>query len=295
MAAQSRKTGSRLPQRAYQIAREVALIATAIVLYFGVRGLIETRVDLAYRNAENVIALEKSAGVFAEPELQAAAGHHAWLIDAVSYFYIYGHWPVLLTALLWLLIRHRDAYRTFRNAMLISGGIGLAIFALFPVAPPRFLVGYGFIDTVTQQTSAYRVLQPPAFVNQYAAVPSLHFGWNLLMGIAIAGLAGQRLLRLFGWLMPAAMLASIVLTANHYLFDGLAGGVIALVGLLLATRLARTRAGRQTPPARRPIGQRPAGERPVERQAESRDPSGHVLAQADPAVSTSIQVSAKLP
>ena len=251
MAADSRATVARLSRRAHQIAREVALIATAIVLYFGVRGLIETRVDLAYTNAENVIELERSAGVFAEPSLQAAAGQHPWLIDAVSYFYIYGHWPVLLTGLLWLLLRHRDAYWRFRNAMLISGGIGLVIFALFPVAPPRFLVGYGFIDTVMEQTSAYRVLQPPAFVNQYAAVPSLHFGWNLLMGIAIAGVSGHWLLRLFGWLMPAAMLASIVLTANHYLFDGLAGGVLALLSLLVATRLANNQA-RRGQPAMRP-------------------------------------------
>ncbi|WP_406047157.1 phosphatase PAP2 family protein [Kribbella sp. NBC_00889] len=54
-----------------------------------------------------------------------------------------------------------------------------------------FLTAYGLVDTVTEQTSAYRVLQPPAFVNQYAVAPSLHFGWNLLMGIAIAGLAGH--------------------------------------------------------------------------------------------------------
>jgi len=221
----------------------VALLTGAIVLYFGVRGLIETRIDLAFANAENVVELERSAGVFVEPEMQSAAAQHGWLIDAVSYFYIYGHWPVLLTALAWLLIRHRDAYWRFRNAMLISGGIGLVIFALFPVAPPRMLTGYGFVDTVVQQTSAYRVLQPPAFVNQYAAVPSLHFGWNLLMGIAMAGLAGHWLLRLFGWLMPAAMLVSIVLTANHYLFDGLAGGVIALLSLAVATRLAKGPSG----------------------------------------------------
>jgi len=203
-------------QRAQPIVREVALIAAAIVLYFGVRGLIATRIDAAYRNAEHVVAVERSAGVFVEPDLQAAVTGHGWMVDAVSYFYIYGHWPVLLTTLLWLLIRHRESYVRFRNAMLISGAVGLMSFALFPVAPPRFLTGYGFVDTVTEQTSAYRVLQPPAFVNQYAAVPSLHFGWNLLMGIAIAGLAGHWLVRLFGWLMPLAMLASIVLTANHY-------------------------------------------------------------------------------
>ena len=82
------------------------------------------------------------------------------------------------------------------------------------------------------------MLQPPAFVNQYAAVPSLHFGWNLLVGIAWASLGGHWIARLFGWLMPPAMLVSIVLTANHYLLDGLIGGAIALLALFAATLLA---------------------------------------------------------
>ncbi|MFI6674333.1 phosphatase PAP2 family protein [Kribbella sp. NPDC050470] len=239
MAVESRASYVRVARRTQQLAAEVALITTAIVLYFVVRGLIHTRIDAAFRNAEYVVELERLGGFFVEPELQAAIAGHGWLVDAVSYFYIYGHWPVVVVTVLWLLIRHRDAYRTFRNAILISGGIGLVIFATFPVAPPRFLPSYGFVDTVTEQTSAYRVLQPPAFVNQYAAVPSLHFGWNLLMGIAIAALAGSWVMRLFGWLMPLAMLASIVLTANHYVFDGLAGGVIALLGLLIASRRSK--------------------------------------------------------
>jgi hypothetical protein len=227
--------------RRRRVAWEIAVILAAIGLYFGVRGLIETRVDLAYRNAERIIELERSAGIFTEPEMQNAVAEHGWLIDAVSQFYIYGHWPLLAVTLLWLMIRHRHEYSRFRNAMLISGAIGLVIFAVFPVAPPRFLTGYGFVDTVTEQTSAYRVLQPPAFVNQYAAVPSLHFGWNLLMGIAWASLAGHWIARLFGWLMPPAMFASIVLTANHYLVDGLAGGAIALLALLAAAHLSARR------------------------------------------------------
>jgi len=239
----------RMAGRAQQVAREAIVIAAAIVLYFGVRGLIATRVDVAYRNAERVVGIERSAGVFVEPKLQAAITAHGWIANTVSYIYIYGHWPVLLTTVLWLLLRHRDAYWTFRNAMLISGGIGLVIFAMFPVAPPRFLTAYGFVDTVTKETEAYRVLQPPAFVNQYAAVPSLHFGWNLLMGIAVATLAGHRLLRLFGWLMPVLMLAAIVLTANHYLFDGLVGGLIALFSLVVANRI--TSAGRRRRRGRR--------------------------------------------
>ncbi|MEU4294772.1 phosphatase PAP2 family protein [Kribbella sp. NPDC026596] len=252
MVAEGETSMLRRAGRAQQVAREVTVIAAAIVLYFGVRGLIATRVEVAYRNAESVIALERWSGVFVEPKLQAAVTAHGWIANTVSYIYIYGHWPVLLTTLLWLLIRHRDAYPTFRNAMLLSGAIGLVIFTVFPVAPPRFMAAYGFVDTVTKETEAYRVLQPPAFVNQYAAMPSLHFGWNLLMGIAVAGLAGHRLVRLLGWLMPVLMLAAIVLTANHYLFDGLAGGLIALVSLFAVNRLGS--AGRRRRRGRRPAG-----------------------------------------
>ncbi|MER7251380.1 phosphatase PAP2 family protein [Kribbella sp. NPDC000426] len=238
MVAGSDVSVVRALHRNRQIVRELIVIAAAIASYFGVRGLIATRVDVAYRNAETVVSWERSAGLFVEPQLQQAVVDHGWLVEVLGYIYIFGHWPVLLTTLLWLLIRHRDAYRVFRNAMLLSGSIGLVIFALFPVAPPRFLTGYGFADTVTEHTSAYRVLQPPAFVNQYAAVPSLHFGWNLLMGIAVASLGTHWSIRLFGWLMPVLMLTAIVLTANHYIFDGLAGGVIALLSLLAAYRLA---------------------------------------------------------
>jgi hypothetical protein len=223
------------------IVRELVLVGTAVALYFSVRGLIDGREPVAYRNAEHVVKLEQSAGFFAEPTLQGVAVRHGWLAGAANSVYIYGHWPVLAITVMWLLVRHRDAYRRFRDALLISGSMGLVIFATFPVAPPRFLPTYGFIDTITMENTAYRLLQPPAFVNQYAAVPSLHLGWNLLAGIAWAGLAGHWLARLFGWLMPLAMLAAIVLTANHYLFDAAAGATIALLGLLLAVLLARCR------------------------------------------------------
>jgi PAP2 superfamily len=190
--------------------------------------------------------------------LQSAATEHGWLVEILNAIYIYGHWPVVVVTLAWLLLRHRDDYPQFRNAILVSGAIGLIIFATFPVAPPRFLPEFGFVDTVTENTSAYRVLQPPAFVNQYAAVPSLHFGWNLLMGIAWAGLAGSTAARLFGLLMPVLMLAAIVLTANHYVLDGVAGGVIALIGLAVGTHLANRRG---EPPADRSTRPQAAHER----------------------------------
>jgi hypothetical protein len=83
------------------------------------------------------------------------------------------------------------------------------------------------------------VLQPPAFVNQYAAMPSLHFGWDLLIGLMLFWNARTRLVRAIGLAMPVAMYAAIVLTANHYLVDGVVGGAVALTGLTVAVRWQR--------------------------------------------------------
>lgn len=258
MAADGEAPVWRLTHRGRQIVREIAVIAVAITLYFGVRGMITTRVGPAYQNAVRVIDLEKSADIFVEPRLQRAVISHDWLADALGAIYIYGHWPVLIATLLWLLIRHRETYQKFRNAMLLSGAVGLVIFAVFPVAPPRFLTGYGFVDTVTDRIPAYRVLQPPGFTNQYAAVPSLHFGWNLLMGIAWFRVSGSRAGKLFGVIMPPLMFMAIVLTANHFIFDGIAGGSacalrpvrgIPSASALHRARPARVRARRPPPPA----------------------------------------------
>jgi membrane-associated phospholipid phosphatase len=99
----------------------------------------------------------------------------------------------------------------------------------------------GLVDTVTHAFESYRVLQPPAFVNQYAALPSLHVGWDLLMGIAVMTASSRLLLRAVGALMPLAMVAAVVLTANHYLVDVVAGVAVALTGLAVARVLERRR------------------------------------------------------
>jgi hypothetical protein len=87
------------------------------------------------------------------------------------------------------------------------------------VAPPR-LAHLGLVDTVTERSQAYRILQPPAFVNQYAAMPSLHVGWDLLVGLTIVSAASATWLRMVGRLMPVLMAVATVATANHYLLDG---------------------------------------------------------------------------
>jgi hypothetical protein len=214
---------------------ELFIIFSAYFMYFGVRGLTESGVDRALDNAEDIVAMEKALGIFVEPQLQSYVLDNHWIVTAANWIYIWGHWPVIFAVLGWLLSRHRDSYYVVRNAMIVSGLIGIVVFIVFPLAPPR-LTDFGFADTVTLHSRGYRVLQPPAFVNQYAAMPSLHFGWDLLIGLMLFWNARTRFVRAIGLAMPVAMYAAIVLTANHYLVDGVVGGAVALTGLTLAVR-----------------------------------------------------------
>ena len=241
-----------------RIATETAVIVFAALLYFFVRGLMETRTALAFDNADRVVAFERALGIFHEPWLQARLLELDWLATFANRIYIFGHWPIIAGTLSWLIWKHRENFATYRSALLISGAIGLVVFILFPVAPPRFLADHGFIDTVTLHTNAYRVLQPPAFTNQYAAVPSLHVGWNLLMGIAIVRHSSNRWAKAFGWTMPVVMWLATIVTANHYLVDGVAGSIVALTGLALAILIQRRRAAvaaQQIHPTIRSLGQ----------------------------------------
>lgn len=218
------------------IGREVAIALFAFFVYFGVRGLTEARVDRAVSNGEAILRFERWLGIAWESSWQDAILQHDWLVTLFNWIYMFGHWPVIAVTAFWLVYTQPRHYRLIRNAFLVSGAIGLVIFALFPAAPPRLLEA-GLVDTVTERSRSYRVLQPPVFVNQYAAMPSLHFGWNLLIGIALVLYAKPLVVRVIGVILPIAMFASVVLTANHYIVDPLAGGIVALFGLWVAWRI----------------------------------------------------------
>jgi hypothetical protein len=217
-------------------AREVALAVFAYFAYFLVRGFTEGDRAAAVSHAQRIVSIEKTGRFFWEPAIQERIVNQHAIVTAANWMYIWGHWPLIIVVAAWLMVRRPAAYSVFRNAFFISGTIGIIIFVLFPVAPPR-LADVGVVDTVTMYSNSYRVLQPPAFVNQYAAMPSLHFGWDLLIGIALVTQAPWRAVRFFGAIVPLLMASAIVLTANHYIFDALAGGTVALIGLAIAYAL----------------------------------------------------------
>jgi hypothetical protein len=220
------------------LARELVVVVTFGVTYAGVRELTQQSAAAAERNAEHLLRVERVLGVAWEHSAQSRVlGRHV-LVDLVNWMYIWGHWPVIAATAIVLYAARRDRYRLLRNAVIVSGLIGFVFFALFPCAPPR-LANVGLVDTISRWSDSYRTLQPPRFTNQFAAMPSLHFGWNLLVGIVLFGTTRSVLVRAFAILMPAAMAFAVVATANHWVLDLVVGVVVVLAGLMIATLVER--------------------------------------------------------
>ena len=213
---------------------EVLLLAMALPLYYLVRGQVHQRVSEAIERGTNVVSFEKSLGIFWEAELQQSIIHHHWFVDFLNSFYLYGHLPLIGLLAVWLYFWHRPQYLLMRNAFLLSGAIALVIYINFPTAPPRLLPPHiGFVDTVFNQYGQERPLTPSFFVNQYAAMPSMHFGWNMLVGVALWLSTRNPFLRALAVLMPLGMFTDIILTANHYLLDPILAIPVVALGLAI--------------------------------------------------------------
>ena len=215
-------------------------MAVAFVLYYLVRGLVVERASEATSRAIRLVELEQRLGLFWETQMQAWIMSSEMLVKLFNGIYVYAHFPLVAAIGLWLFFFHRPRYVLFRNAFLISGAIGLVIFNLIPMAPPRLLPWpYGLVDTMAAYSKINYDMQPAAFVNHYAAMPSLHFGWNLLLGVAIIWTSRNLLARAFAVVMPIAMGLSVIVTGNHFILDVPAGAVVALFGLAVALMLER--------------------------------------------------------
>ncbi len=218
-----------------ELAKQTALIGSAVLFYFAVRGLTEGSEATAIENGLWILEQERAVGIDVERSVQGWTDSHLFT-TLVNWIYIWCHWPVIVGSLLWLHHSRIDGFLLLRNAMFISGAIGLVIFVTLPVAPPR-LLGQGFIDTVTENSTSYRVLQPPGLVNKYAAMPSLHVGWNVLVGVVLYRTSRVPAVRVFAVVSPLLMAFAVVATANHYVVDGVVGTIISLIGLWVSSKV----------------------------------------------------------
>jgi PAP2 superfamily len=265
------------------VLREAALLAGAILAYFAVRNLTVGSPGDAFANADRLVDLERWLGINWEDAVQGSIVGSDGLVALANWIYIWGHWPVILSTAAGLYIWRRDRYYLLRNTLFISGGIGFLFFALVPVAPPR-LLELGLVDTVSDHSHAYRALQPPGLTNQYAALPSLHVGWNLAVGLILFLTTSHLAVRALAALSPVAMTFAVLATANHFVIDVAAGMTVVLVALAAALLIEQRKAmvvatlaphgpapRRWTPvPGRTPRRESPR--RPAPRRAPRADP-----------------------
>jgi membrane-associated phospholipid phosphatase len=248
--------------RRWSAVREIIVLGSFALCYGAVRALTEGSVSEAMVNAERVLHVEQALGFAWEETAQAAIIGNDATVAVANWVYIWGYFPFVISAAVFLWCRHRDHYVVLRNAVLISGAVGLAVFAAFPTAPPR-LTDMGVVDTILEQSRSYRLIQPPSLTNQYAAMPSLHVGWSLLVGITLAAVASNRLLRGLALALPAAMALAVVATANHFVLDVVAGALIVAAAMWASMRWTPVeRAGTLTGSdarSERPLHRRPPG------------------------------------
>ena len=232
------------PRGKWKVLYEALILAAAYFGYFAVRGATEGSLGSAIEHARGIVSFEEALGIHFAAAAQRVVVENRLIETLANWVYAWGHWPVIGVVLLLLSRRSLPRYNLYRAAIIISGGLGVVIFSLYPVAPPR-LMDLGYVDSVTQHSQAYRSFQPGWLVNQYAAFPSLHLGWNLLIGIALFREWRAWPMRVIAVLSPVAMFAAILITANHYVVDGVAGAALVLLGLWLASRLEKCVEGLQ--------------------------------------------------
>lgn len=221
--------------------RELAGLALLYGVYEVVRGFGGEDYEAAFAHTADIVALERSLGVFVEADVQSWAERIPALPAALGLAYVLLHFAGTTLALAWVHRRRPDSYPLVRTTFVAATGLALVGYVLYPAAPPR-LTDLGFSDTVSSSTGldlSSDLLG--SLYNPIAAVPSLHMGYALIVGVAVAALATSRAARLAGAAYPLVMLAVIVATGNHFFVDAVLGAAVVVAGWALARPLVAAR------------------------------------------------------
>jgi hypothetical protein len=220
---------------------ELLLFGSAYVVYTVARWILVGDLTEAREHARWIFDLERAAGVAIEGSVQRAFDSAAATF-LLSHLYLAAQLLVLPGALIWLYRRSPDAYRELRTTVVATWLIAVPVFALFPVAPPR-LAEIGIADAVSQQAGVELTGRSTIFYNPLAAVPSLHVGFAVAVGLALAVALERPWAKALALLWGPLVSFAVVATGNHYVFDIAAGLVVTALGLAVgrgARRSGRT-------------------------------------------------------
>lgn len=229
--------------------------------------------ERAFNNAMKVIRAEQAVGLFHEKAMQG------WFLGSKPFmqfwnaYYGVAHFVVTIGVFIVLYKKRPDVFPIWRNTILLTTGLAIIGFSLFPLMPPRLLDqpcpadskidaqgneityyggdcifsrerplnidGFGFVDSLEKFGGPWSFDNEAIkdLSNQYAAMPSLHIGWSTWCAFAMWPLLRKKRWRAAMLLYPMITLTCIIVTANHYWLDGVGGLVVLGVGFVLGWTL----------------------------------------------------------
>ena len=245
MPARLRPLWARLfPHGPLDVVRQVALFAGAYYAYRLTRGWIDDPqgAAVAFENARELIRIEQVTGTFIEPAVHTFFRDIGVLNDFAAVLYMNAQVVICTGALIFIYIAHNERFYFVRNMFMVSMLIALVGYALYPTAPPRFFFAeYNFIDTVSEFAKVESDDNVNALFNPYAAVPSMHCAFALMIGVTLAKVSKHRVTRVVWGIYPVIMTWAVVVTANHWWLDALLGAATAAASAYAAAWLARAR------------------------------------------------------
>jgi hypothetical protein len=230
-----RLSGRWLPNGWLDAIRQLALFAGAYYLYRIVRGIVDGQAGLAFENARNLVDAERALGLFFEPGLQAWAEGQEWLLTFANWMYVNSHFVITTTFLIWLYIARNHAFYFVRNMFLVAMGLALVGYIAYPTAPPRFMPEWGFSDSVAEFVGEKADQSANVLYNPFAAVPSMHVAFALMIAIPAIILVKHRVLKVLWGIYPLVVTFVVMVTANHFWLDAALGAVVAAASAYAAS------------------------------------------------------------
>jgi hypothetical protein len=215
-----------LPKGWTDLLRQLLLFCGAYWLYRLVRGQVDGRAPAAFENARHIVDFEQSLGLFFEPAVHRWSEAHQWITDAASWMYVNSHFTVTTAALAFLYLRRNERFYFVRNMFMVAMAIALLGYVAFPTAPPRFMPELGFRDSVAAFTGVDSHTSN-LLVNPFAAVPSMHVAFALMLAVPMARMSRHTAARVLWSAYPAAVGFVVIATANHWWFDAVLGAARA--------------------------------------------------------------------
>lgn len=199
----------------------------------------------ALGNAVSLVDIERFSGLFFEHRVQDLALGFTPIVIAANWWYGVMHFAVTAAVFVWLFRRHRADYPRWRNTFAISSVLTLGIQALWPATPPRLLDGAAhaprFVDALSTFSSLWSFSSTGGVANQYAAMPSMHIAWAVIVACVVIPRTSRRSVRVCAAVYPVITTLAIMITGNHYIIDAIGAVAIVAVGYGLARAVERWR------------------------------------------------------